>query len=137
MGSLAVRQSVAWDACLLMQEVCLPGDQRITDSGDRYLWLAKRDGKPCGFLILQDIGDDAVYVELVGVLPEATGQGLQRKLMRVALRWARKAGAKLAISYTAHWNHASSNNFVADGWRLYTPEYRWGWADGLYWRKSL
>lgn len=140
MGTQAVRREVsakAWVACLRMQAVCLPDDERVTEQPDRALWLAYMDGEPCGFIVVQDLLDATCYVELVGVMPAARGYRLQTRLTATALRYFRKHGCKTAISYTACWNHASSNNFVASGWRLYDPATRWGWADALYWRKSL
>jgi hypothetical protein len=34
-------------------------------------------------------------------------------------------------------NLVSANNFIRAGYRLYQPEYPWGWPNTLYWRKSL
>ena len=34
-------------------------------------------------------------------------------------------------------NLASANNFIKAGYRLYQPQYPWGWPRTLYWRKSI
>jgi phage terminase large subunit len=34
-------------------------------------------------------------------------------------------------------NLASANNFIRAGYRLYRPQYPWGWPNTLYWRKSI
>jgi len=34
-------------------------------------------------------------------------------------------------------NLTSANNFIRAGYRLYQPQYPWGWPNTLYWRKSL
>jgi hypothetical protein len=34
-------------------------------------------------------------------------------------------------------NVVSANNFIRAGYRLYEPEYPWGWPNTLYWHKAL
>lgn len=139
MGTSTVRIRSGYDAIAVarVSAVCLPGDDVPAEDFTREWWIARSGKDPVGFCCLSDLGDGVAYLELVAVMPKARGQRLQVRLMATALRHARKIGLKVAVSYTAHWNHGSSNSFIASQWRLYTPEYKWGWADGLYWRKTL
>jgi phage terminase large subunit len=34
-------------------------------------------------------------------------------------------------------NIASANNFIKSGYRLYQPQFPWGWPHTLYWRKVI
>jgi GNAT superfamily N-acetyltransferase len=77
--------------------------------------------------------DNCVFLCLSGVLPEARGKGLQKRLIRVRLKWAKKMKAKGAYTYTADDNLASANSLIGCGFKLFEPSYKWGLDDGLYW----
>lgn len=77
------------------------------------------------------------YLARAGVLPQARGYGLQRKLIRVREAYAKRSGYKVIVTDTANLNVASSNSLIACGYKLYTPHTRWGFASGNYWRKTL
>lgn len=81
--------------------------------------------EPCGFLCR------------VGVLPEARGNGLQRRFIRTAERQARRDGLQVMVTYTHNLNSHSANNFIACGYRVYAPRHYWGLADGIYLRREL
>jgi hypothetical protein len=34
-------------------------------------------------------------------------------------------------------NVASANNFIRAGYRMYQPQYPWGFPSTLYWRKTI
>ena len=55
------------------------------------VYLARRDGRPVGCLIVLDHGGNAT-IELVAVLPEARGQGIAGALLRHALADAAERG---------------------------------------------
>jgi len=77
-----------------------------------------------------------VYLSRCGVLPAARGLGLQRRLIRCRIAWARRqAGRKAVITYTLAHNHHSSNNLIRCGFRLYDG--KWIAADALYWWLDL
>lgn len=106
------------------------------------VWIAKaRSGKVVGYASLQmvDRGTSG-FLTKAGVLPEARGNGLQKRLIRVRERRARELGAKTTITYTADWNVASMNSLISCGYKTYRPAYDWGlpFADGgIYWKKKL
>jgi GNAT superfamily N-acetyltransferase len=78
----------------------------------------------------------AVYLARSGVLPEARGHGLQKRLIRVRLRLARRLGYGVAYSDTIT-NPHSANNLAACGFTLFEPTKGWGAKGALYWRKEL
>jgi ribosomal protein S18 acetylase RimI-like enzyme len=119
---------------LVLQEVCLPGDRPLDLVDDDFLWVAYDGSKQVGFVLFRDHGG-LVFLERAGVLPAYGGRGLYQRLLRAAERGLPK-GARL-VTYTARDNLASANGLIAAGWRLYEPQARWGWADGLYLTKVL
>lgn len=79
---------------------------------------------------------DTGYLCRSGVIPQARGAGLQKKLIRVRLSFAKRYGWNYVITDTAKDNVASSNSLISCGFRLYNPSYKWGFKSGNYWRKS-
>lgn len=54
-----------------------------------------------------------------GVMPQARGNGLQRKLIKARVRYAVKQGCKRMITYTAGTNVPSMRSLIAEGFRPY------------------
>ncbi len=111
------------------------GDLEPYDKQSAEWWFAYDDkGYPKAFAgakIWEP--DNCAYLCLAGVLPEARGKGLQKKLINVRLRWAKAKKLKGAYTYTSRYNLASSNNLIKCGFTLFEPSYKWGLEDGLYW----
>lgn len=100
-------------------------------------WVAFLDGTPAGFAGLSPSRQflDAGYLCRAGVLPFAQGRGIQRKLIRIREKAARKAGLGWIISDTYR-NPISANNLISCGFRMYEPSNPWGARDTLYWLKK-
>lgn len=108
---------------------------------DGWWWLVfTEDKEPVAFAGLRTWqrhdGELQGYLNRVGVLEEHRGQGLQRKLIRVRERKAKKLGCVLTRTDTTD-NPASGNSLINAGYRLYAPEHPWAFPHSLYWRKSL
>ncbi len=103
-----------------------------------YWWLALHEKVPVAFagLIPSTRACNAGYLSRVGVLKEHWGRALQLRLMRAMESRARHSGWSSVVSDTTN-NLASANNFIRAGYRLYQPQYPWGWPNTLYWRKSI
>jgi ribosomal protein S18 acetylase RimI-like enzyme len=101
-------------------------------------WLAYHDASPVAFIgtVPSIHVRNAGYICRVGVLPAHCGRSLQLRLMRAAELRARRNDWNCLVSDTTR-NIASANNFIRAGYRLYQPEYPWGFADTLYWRKII
>jgi GNAT superfamily N-acetyltransferase len=126
-------------AIAALQAETLPGDAPCLVKDDDIWHLAFLDGKPVAFSCVRPTYQDPKtwYLARVGVAPAARGQGLQKRLIRVRLRAAAKAGAEWVVTDTTRQNHPSSNSLMAEGFRLYEPAYKWAFSDGLYWRKRV
>lgn len=76
------------------------------------------------------------YLVRVGVLKEARGHGLQRRLLTVREHRARKNGWTHTITDTTD-NPASANSLIGAGYRIFEPTYRWAFPHSIYWIKDL
>jgi GNAT superfamily N-acetyltransferase len=109
-----------------MQAECFPQDRPwATEEGD--WWIAFEDREfPVGFACLtagaktEDVG----YLALAGVMPEARGLGLQRKLIKVREKRARELGRKRLLTYTCH-NPQSTMNLIRCGFHIYKSPTDW------------
>jgi len=103
-----------------------------------HWWLAAHGRVAVAFagLIPSTYVSNAGYFCRVGVLKQHCGRSLQMRLMRAMESRARHNGWTWVISDTTD-NPASANNFIKAGYRLFNPEYAWGWPRTLYWRKAL
>ena len=114
----------------------LTGPIDDADLEDSAWWVAVRAGVVVGFAGVKVTGDRG-YLTRAGVVKEARGAGLQRRLLRVREAYARKMGAKRTYTYVEASNYASASNLAACGYRYdyYEPGadgYAWCW-----WQKSL
>lgn len=103
-------------------------------------WVVWQGSDPVAFCGLEAAADRrGPYGVLLraGVVPEARGQGLQRRMIRVRDAQARKLELECVITYTDRYNVRSSNNLIKEGYLLYNPEHKWGLSQGLYFWKAL
>lgn len=126
--------------CLMwLQRVVLPHDEPREIKGDEW-WIAYQDDNPVGFASLRilptDDGAVVGYLSRAGVLPKARGQGIQHRMIRARLKFAKEAGASAVITDTAD-NPASANSLIAAGFRMYHPSQRWALPNSTYWLKKL
>lgn len=80
--------------------------------------------------------DNMVFLCRAGVAPAARGAGLQKRLIRARVGWARRVGARGCYTYTID-NPASANALIACGFRSYEPSYAWGGRSAQYWIKRF
>lgn len=123
-------------------------DAEIFEEDDEYKkegsfwWVAEVNGEVagfCGLKILKDsVNKGLVYLCRAGVKRKFRGKGLQKRMIKVRLGAARKIpGVKVAITYTSYENLASANSLISCGFKLYEPASKWGFRNGLYFRKEL
>lgn len=65
------------------------------------------------------------------------GMGIQKRLITVRLREAKKQGCYVACTYTTKDNYGSVNNLMSKDFRYYNPEYAYAGNNMLYFRKDL
>jgi GNAT superfamily N-acetyltransferase len=123
---------------LYLQKKCLPMDTPY-DTQRGHWWIAyTEEGKPIGFAgIVRSISwYNCGYLCRAGVVYGYTGKGLQKRLINVRLRQAKKLNWEWAITDTTN-NPASSNSLINQGFKLYEPTKPWAFKHSLYWRKRL
>jgi GNAT superfamily N-acetyltransferase len=121
----------------LMQEIILPEDEPL-DARTGLWWLAVDRGEPVGFAGMRGSlrWSDCMYLCRSGVMPEARGRGLQKRLIRVREARARTLNMNWLITDTTQ-NPASANSLIACGFRMYEPQAPWGGRYTVYWRKRI
>lgn len=113
-------------------------DERVDYIEESAWWVGWKGEVPVAYAGARYLPTaNAVFLSRAGVLAEARGEGLQRKMIRLRLRWARQQGANRAITYTHPANIVSSNNLIKCGFLLYNPEWPWAGEEFLYWYKEL
>lgn len=106
-------------------------DQSVT-------WIVEHipTGHVVGYACVRLVENESlVYLSRAGVSLAHRGRGLQRRLIRVRLAYARKLG-RGAITYTVRANPRSINNLIACGFRYYEPAFAWATRDMLYWYRG-
>jgi RimJ/RimL family protein N-acetyltransferase len=104
-------------------------------------WLClDPEGDPAGFIgarIYTDALGACAYLSLVGVLPHARGSRLMQRLVRTMLRWAKREGCYVAVTYVHPLNAASMRGLLRSGFQPYTPETPWVGDEWVYLRAPL
>jgi GNAT superfamily N-acetyltransferase len=102
-------------------------------------WLAYNVCKrPVAFagLTRSQLWDDVGYLCRSGVMPEARGNNLQVRMIKVREAQAKRNGWRSLITDTTD-NLASANSLIKAGFKLYQPYLPWAMSNSLYWRKWL
>lgn len=110
------------------------------EKGNEY-WVAKIVGTefPVAFCSIRPLTNEpnVLFLSRAGVLRGWRGQGLQKRMIRARLAWARRNGWREAVTYTTHDNYASIASLIKAGMNLYTPENPWGTDHALHFRTDL
>lgn len=102
-------------------------------------WVAFKGKVPVGFVGVVDSTKvpNALYLFIVGVIPSARGDGIQKRLTKKVLRYARERGRRYVVSDTVNTNVASMRSFVRSGFIPFRPDDKWGSPHAVYWIKSV
>jgi len=119
-----------------LHEQCFPGDE-FENSKKTVWWVAWQDEAPVGFCSCKSLGEDMCYLTRAGVCEEANGKGIQRKLIAVRERWAKRQGLGIVITYTAKDNWPSIVNLIKCGYKAYEPQWAWAGRAFVYWKKRV
>jgi GNAT superfamily N-acetyltransferase len=116
---------------------CFPHRDDKRERFDRGIWwLASEDGRMVGYAAAA-VDEHVLYLTRAGVLPEARGRGLQRRLIRARVQHARRLGLTRCYTYTVPWNWRSTNNLIDCGFRLWLPARPWATKNCLYFFRRL
>ena len=101
-------------------------------------WVAwDETDEPAGFCSANMIAEGMCYFTNAGVLEEHRGSGLQKRLIKVRLQWAKKNGAVDVVTYTMLHNYPSIINLLKCGFRFYRPEREWVGPEVHYFIRSF
>jgi putative acetyltransferase len=87
---------------------------------DRYyaaLWIAEQDGEVVGSVALCTVGDDALELKRMYLRPATRGRGLGRRLLTIAVDWARASGARVIKLDTSERMQAAQALYETYGFR--------------------
>lgn len=132
-----LRSHKARETLDLLQALVMPETWACGYAEKDLWWIVYDDTKPIAYACTRPVSDHWWYLARVGVVKEARGNGLQKKLIRLRCNAVRKLGGSTMITDTRRDNYSSSNSLIATGFKLYEPETRWGFETGLYWMKEL
>lgn len=120
-----------------LHSLAFPEDKWVGD--DHTFWVATDEhDKPVGFCSAIYWPDrNAVFLSRAAVAQSAQGNGLQRRMVRTRLNWARQQGAQRVVTYTTGRNYGSIINLLRCGLRFYEPEDRWAGNDKHYFQLYL
>ncbi len=84
---------------------------------DDKFWIATRGPDLLAFASARPRGD-MLELTSCGVVSSAAGTGMQRRMLRVRERYARRLGLPLVGTYAARDNYASITNLIRAGYRF-------------------
>lgn len=115
----------------------LPDDTWVGD--DHTFWIVEdSSGLAVGFcsaVYRPQLG--YVYLSRAALDKSVRGAGLQRRMIRTRIAWAKAQGARKVITYTLLKNYSSITNLIRSGLRFDTPEEAWVGNDVHYFKLEL
>lgn len=121
-----------------LDRICFPHDEKAR-TVEGHWWIAYCGDEPVAFggiKSLAPLEEDVGLFTRAGVIPEHRGRGLQARLIRIRLRFAKKHGWGLVLTSTYD-NPPSANNLIRQGFLMYDPSYRWMSKGTLYWIRKI
>jgi hypothetical protein len=125
-----------------MHEACFPNCEVYgTDTPDSHWWVVQFGSPKCvvAFAGLRVDGSMKVgYLCRAGVLQGHRGCGLQLKLIKTRIAYAKKIGMKTLVTDTVPGNYHSANNLIRAGFTLFNPATPWAGIEfSLFWRMEI
>jgi GNAT superfamily N-acetyltransferase len=133
-----IRNQSMVNVLMFLQKQILPADSPYKPDRGHW-WIAYAEcGKPVAFagLVRSIRWGDTGYLCRAGVLDNFTGNGLQKRLIKVRLAQAKKLGWSWCITDTTN-NPASSNSLISCGFKIYRPGQPWSWKHSIYWKYKV
>ena len=106
--------------------------------GEGWWWLVYSGSTPVGFAGMGPSArwERTGYFNRAGVTYLFQGKGIQKRLIKTRMAWARKIGYTHVVSDTRE-NPASANSLIKCGFKIYEPKYPWAFKESLYWIRKL
>jgi hypothetical protein len=112
----------------------------VRDFSEDEIWIGWHNDTPIAYCSVKyvDLPDNKfAFLSRAGVLTKYRGKGLQKRMIRLRVRDAKRRGFNFICTYTVMCNYASSNNLISCGFKLYDPETNWAGKWVLYWQRTL
>ena len=105
---------------------------------DGQWWIAYDGMNPVGFcaVIPSFQWQKTGYLLRSGVMPDYRGRGLQKRFIKLRIKYAKEQGWDWLVTDTRY-NPASVNSLISCGFKLYKPSTPWSFKDALYWRRKV
>lgn len=97
---------------------------------NRDWWVIEKDMQIiayCGCLYR----DNVCIFNRAWVSPEYRRNGIQNRMIKKRIKSAKEKGIHSIITYTTSDNITSANNLIKNGFRLYSPAYRYADIEGV------
>jgi len=132
---IRIRQGPEYEAREIW-EACCPSDFWPRS---HFHWIAYDGDKPVAFGSLRILENEPhwAYMCAAAVLPGYRGAGLQRRLIRARVNWARRHGLHGLVTYTLWNNYGSLISLLREKFRFYEPGYAWAGRDVHYYVREL
>ncbi len=133
-----VRTAITKDIDLIkrMNNQCFDGydvDETVTG----VFFVTTVNGKPAGFASVRRVSPTAYELTRAGVLSGHRGRGIQCRLIRARIKWAKRNDVEVLLTYTTLDNFESMSNLLKCGFRFHTPEMEWAGSGVMYFRKEI
>lgn len=116
------------------------GDFFEIDPNQDYWVVYDEENTPVGFAgmhINKLVETPYAFLSWCGVLKEARGNRLQKRLIQARVRHGRRRSMNRFVTYTSPDNVASANNLIRCGFMRYTPETPYGVENASYWIRKF
>jgi GNAT superfamily N-acetyltransferase len=118
---------------------CFPTDGAVETSDGCYWWVVWDGVKPVAFAGMrpcrEKCNEGLVALTRCGVAKDYRGQGIQKKLIRARVAYAKRLRLRQVVSYVKNWNLASANSLIGCGFKLYRGV--WGGKGSLHFYRDL
>jgi RimJ/RimL family protein N-acetyltransferase len=118
---------------------CFPSDGAVEPDDDSFWWVAWDGITPVAFAGMrpcqQKCNEGIVALTRCGVVKDYRGQGIQKRLIRSRVAYAKRLGLRQVVAYVKTWNLASANSLIACGFKLYGG--KWGGKGSLHFYRDL
>lgn len=130
---MKVRETRDFSLIAQLDKQCFPLDEPYKFTVAKW-WVIEENGEIMAYAGARYWPpDNAVFLCRAGVLPKYRGKNLQKKLIRIRKKWAKKIGASCAYTYTLPTNAISARNLVKCGFLPWNPGVAWAGPEFCYW----
>ena len=131
---ITLRKTHDWFTIKALHDEIFPSDDFDENVERNAAWLIRNHTAVIGFCMARPLSSDpaTLFLSRAGLISKARGKGLQKRMIRVRVAYARKNGFKKVITYVHRDNIQSAVNLEKCRFRLYAPAEDWAGKNFLY-----